>query len=80
MAGASASFFRRKVESAINSLKLKVPTAGLLHRLGSGHHSIDHIAVPSEWEVQSKDRVPATGLSDHDAYVIEAKAEAQRNE
>jgi len=52
-------------------LKLQVPTAGLPHRLGGGQYSIDHVAVPWAWEVRCACRISATGLSDHDAYVIE---------
>ena len=63
------------LNSAIKSLNLQVPTADLLHRLGTGHHTIDHIAVPSGWKVKSAKRIVAARngkrLSDHDAYVIE---------
>ncbi len=34
-------------------------------------YSIDHIAVPNSWSVNSAIRIDATELSDHDAYVVE---------
>jgi len=56
-------------------LKLKVPTEGLPHRLESCGFSIDHIAVPTGWNVKSAERIVAESegkrLSDHDAYVVE---------
>ncbi len=52
---------------------LSVPTADLPHAL-EGLLTIDHIAVPSNWEVLSAERVSAadaTGrLSDHDVYLV----------
>ena len=62
---------RQHLRSAIQILNLQVPTADLLHQLGDGYYSIDHIAVPCGWVVQSAARIPTSGLSDHDAYVIE---------
>jgi hypothetical protein len=82
--GSKAS--RDFLESTIATLELQVPTAGLPYRLSDCRHTIDHIAVPSAWEVTSTKQVaargrsweimnatqvPARGLSDHDAYVIE---------
>jgi hypothetical protein len=58
--------------STLGSLNLQVPTAPLLHQLGICH-TIDHIAVPSEWNVKSARRILAKGLSDRDAYVIEVE-------
>lgn len=62
---------REYLSSVLASLGLGVPTAGLLHQLENGCHSIDHIAVPSKWKVNGTKRVSAKGLSDHDAYVVE---------
>jgi hypothetical protein len=50
--------------------KLVMATAGLPHRL-EGVGTIDHVAVPSAWSIVSASRVDATGLSDHDVYVVE---------
>lgn len=62
---------RAVLNEAIESFHLRVPTADLLHQLGPGHHTIDHIAVPSGWKVTAAARVTAEGLSDHDAYIID---------
>jgi hypothetical protein len=85
--GASAAG-RSHLLAAIQTLRLQVPTAGLLARLAPrsrriapkpgllsrGTYSIDHIAVPSTWITKSEARVMlATALSDHDAYVIEVE-------
>ena len=59
-------------------LNLQVPTAGLPHQLGNGQYSIDHVAVPWAWDVRCACRVPAAGLSDHDAYVIEVYQPGER--
>ena len=56
--------------SLLEALDLQVPTASLPHRL-PGAHSIDHVAVPASWHLWSATRTDATGLSDHDAYVVE---------
>jgi hypothetical protein len=61
---------RSHILTAIESLNLRAPTSDMLHR--NGHPTIDHIAVPSGWWVKSKKQVAAEGLSDHDAYVVEA--------
>ena len=62
---------RVAIESAVDSLKLRVATDKLPHQI-SGSHTIDHIAVPSQWVISKAERISATGLSDHDAYVIDA--------
>jgi hypothetical protein len=67
---------RQGILAAVDRMKLSVPTADSAHRI-EGLLSIDHIAVPSSWEIKSVERrsgVDLTGahrLSDHDAYVIE---------
>ena len=66
---------RKTLESAIKSFRLTVATADLPHQLGNGHHTIDHVAVPSQWKVTRKDRIEAKRLSTHDAYVIEVHGE-----
>ena len=62
---------RRVIESGVDLLGLRVVTGELPHRL-SGSYTIDHIAVPTQWAVPKAERIPAFGLSDHDAYIIEA--------
>jgi hypothetical protein len=59
----------------LDALHLVVPTATLAHQLGANHHTIDHIAVPSGWIVTAACRIPANGLSDHDAYVVDVDDE-----
>jgi hypothetical protein len=62
---------RTLIESVVTSLDLRVATAALPHQAGACAFTIDHIAVPWHWKVRCADRVAATGLSDHDAYIIE---------
>jgi len=61
---------RTHILKAIQKLGLNVPTTALSHR-ANYFHSIDHIGVPLSWKVESARRINATGLSDHDAYVVE---------
>lgn len=61
---------REHVLAAIKSFDLQVPTADLPHRI-KGCRSIDHVAVPSGWMLKNAEPIPAKGLSDHDAYVID---------
>lgn len=61
---------REHVLGAVRELGLQVPTAPLPHRI-EGLLSIDHIAVPSSWTVLGAHHLDATGLSDHDGYVVE---------
>ena len=67
---------RQGILAAVDRMRLSVPTADSAHRI-EGLLSIDHIAVPSSWEIKSVERrsgVALSGadrLSDHDAYVIE---------
>jgi endonuclease/exonuclease/phosphatase family metal-dependent hydrolase len=64
---------RQVVESAISLLALKVATAELPFQTGTHQKTIDHIAVPSQWKIESAVRISAVGLSDHDAYIIEVE-------
>lgn len=64
---------RDAITETLEANQLCLPTRSL----GSatpGHRSIDHIAVPVGWDVQSVYRVSAIArgrrLSDHDAYVV----------
>lgn len=66
-----SSAMREKIESVVESLGLKVATRVLAHRI-QGSHTIDHIAIPFGWDVCETQRVSAKGLSDHDAYFIDA--------
>jgi endonuclease/exonuclease/phosphatase family metal-dependent hydrolase len=70
---------RAKLQAAVESLHLQVPTAALPYRSGSGRHTIDHIAVPAAWRVGHAVAVTAEAggkrLSDHDAYVVEVRAD-----
>ena len=64
---------RTHIVEAVEHLGLQVPTAQLAHQMPD-LLSIDHIAIPKEWQVVSADRHSAAGpprLSDHDAYVVE---------
>ena len=61
---------RELVIAVVKMLGLRVATKELLHR-GDRCHAIDHIGVPSGWEVDSAIRIDAKGLSDHDVYVVE---------
>jgi hypothetical protein len=68
---------REAVVDAALQRDLSVLTADLPHAL-EGLLSIDHIAVPSTWDVLSAERVSATDdtarLSDHDLYVVDTDA------
>ena len=59
---------RNALLEALTALNLIVPTADLPHRI-DGLSSIDHIALPLGVDA-SANRVDASGLSDHDAYVV----------
>jgi hypothetical protein len=63
---------RDVIESALLSMNLKVPTRDLPRRL-PGFRSIDHIAIPTCWNIGRAERIPAEGLSDHEAYVVEVE-------
>jgi hypothetical protein len=67
---------RKLILDEVERLGLQVPTKVLPHRL-PGLRSIDHIAVPGSWTVESVGRVPAfvedQPLSDHDVYVVDAQ-------
>ena len=63
---------RARLDETVQKLTLKVPTADLPHQL-KGSHTIDHIAVPRQWNCHSAIRVDASSLSDHDAYIVEAE-------
>ena len=60
---------RGHIEGLLSALHLRVPTTHLAHRI-KGLLSIDHIAVPTGMTISHACRVDATGLSDHDAYVV----------
>ena len=60
---------RGHIEDLVRDLGLQVPTSVLPHRL-DGAFSIDHVAVPKDAVVRGVSRHDATGLSDHDAYVV----------
>ena len=64
---------RDQVIELIHAARLTVPTRSL-GSAAPGQRSIDHIAVPTGWDVDGAHRVPAEvdgyRLSDHDAYVI----------
>jgi endonuclease/exonuclease/phosphatase family metal-dependent hydrolase len=67
---------REVILECLSRLGLEVPTARAPHRI-EGLLSIDHIAVPGDWAIDSMTRVAAAvearRLSDHDAYVVEAE-------
>ena len=64
-AGSAAG--RAHIAATLDRLRLRTVTTPLSHRLGEG--TIDHIAVPKCWIADRVERLPADGLSDHDAYV-----------
>lgn len=64
---------RYHILAAIEKLDLKVPTSRLWHR-GDKCFAIDHIGVPLRWGVDRVQRIDATKLSDHDAYVVEVSS------
>jgi hypothetical protein len=64
---------RNAILGAVDTARLRVPTAGLAKR-PPGPMSIDHIAIPTGWAVKHAARTVAetdgAQLSDHDLYVI----------
>jgi hypothetical protein len=71
---------RRHVLNAVERLNLQIPTAELPHRIDA-LLSIDHIAVGRNQAVRGAQRIPAQGMSDHDAYVVELEpADARQGE
>lgn len=67
---------RQAIEEFIADRGMVIPTADLPHRVPDVW-SIDHVAVPSTWSVRDTTRHDATGLSDHDAYVVEVDVPPQ---
>ncbi|SOC50294.1 hypothetical protein SAMN05660748_3040 [Blastococcus aggregatus] len=63
---------RKHLLGAVDELGLQVPTASLPHRI-EGLLSIDHVAVPGSWAVARTERLDASGLSDHDGYVVDVE-------
>ena len=67
---------RKAILDLRDGLHLQVPTASLPHAM-PGLLSIDHIAVPVDWQVTDPRRVVATAsskrLSDHDAYIVDVE-------
>lgn len=61
---------RDSISGFVADRGLALATARLPHRL-DGIGTTDHVAVPAAWPVVSASRVDASGLSDHDAYVVE---------
>ncbi|TKJ28306.1 hypothetical protein A6V29_02575 [Blastococcus sp. CCUG 61487] len=66
---------RKHLLAAVAELGLQVPTADLPHRL-DGLLTIDHVGVPVSWKVVDARRLDATGLSDHDCYVVDVEVPA----
>lgn len=62
---------RAAIHDVVARLGLRVTTAGLPHRLGGRQRAIDHLAVPAALGPRRAHRIPARGLSDHDAYVVD---------
>lgn len=67
-AGSAAG--REHLLEALAALGVSAVTASQPHRI-DGLLSIDHIAAPTAWEHRPGRRIPADGLSDHDAYTIQ---------
>ena len=60
---------RAQIRRLLDDLGLTLPTRRLPHR-NADLLTIDHIAVPDGTEVAGVEHHDATGLSDHDAYVV----------
>lgn len=60
------------IRDAAGAMGLVAATAELPHRR-PGSYAIDHIAVPTSWRVLAAQRIAADGLSDHDAYIVDAE-------
>lgn len=75
-AGSNAG--RTRLLDTLDRLGLVVPTSVLAHRIKE-ISSIDHIAVRPERPVHSVARCDASGLSDHDAYVVELGQPSSRD-
>lgn len=74
LAGNIVGFSPRAQEAVlttVDTLGLVVPTASQRSRHGRGQLSIDHLAVPSAWEVVSLDTFRVDDASEHDAYWVE---------
>lgn len=69
---------RRAIADFAADRGLAFTTADLPHRLDEVW-SIDHVAVPTTWTLRSATRHDATGLSDHDAYVVEVEGHDLRD-
>ncbi|WP_052664140.1 endonuclease/exonuclease/phosphatase family protein [Nitriliruptor alkaliphilus] len=71
---------RESIIGFVDELGLQVPSAELPHQI-EGVFSIDHIAVPADWQVQRTEHVEAADgsirLSDHDLYIVEVDAAQQ---
>lgn len=67
-AGSAAG--RTHLRTALGKLGLSARTEDLPHRI-EGLLSIDHIAAPTGWPARAAERIPATPLSDHDAYTVQ---------
>jgi hypothetical protein len=65
---------RQAIQRLVADAGLKVATATAPHAV-PGLWSIDHIAIPAAWQVESSRRLVAevggTRLSDHDAYIVD---------
>jgi hypothetical protein len=68
--GAGSKGGRQHVLQAVETFGLVVPTATLPHRLDK-FRSIDHLAVGPHRVIAPVVQIDATGLSDHDAYVVD---------
>lgn len=72
---------RRHLLASIARLELRVPTAGLPHRIAD-HASIDHIAIPQGAEAAHVQHIRAEfedkPLSDHDAYLLNINPDRRR--
>lgn len=60
---------RNHLISALREMGLFARTKDQPHRI-EGLLSIDHIAAPASWQHRRPRRIPADGLSDHDAYTV----------
>ena len=74
---AGSTIGRGAIQELVSDAGLAVATADEPHAI-DGLLSIDHIAVPAGWRIESSRRVVAEAdgerLSDHDAYVVDVAA------
>ena len=59
--------------TTVGTLGLQVPTAHQRNRHGRGQYTVDHLAVPADWEILELESFEVDDTSEHDAYWIEVE-------